>query len=105
MDMLTVAILSQKGDVGKTTLAINLSVASELAGRAALIVDLDPQASAAAWADSREATAPVVVSAQAARLAEVLTTARENIDTAPTRSHPRLSVVPIRRLRPPEAPS
>ena len=95
--MLTVAILSQKGGVGKTTLAINLSVASELAGRAALIVDLDPQASAAAWADSREATAPVVVSAQAARLAEVLMTARENdaalclIDTAPHAESPALA--------------
>ena len=49
-----------------------------LAGRAALIVDFDPQASAAAWADSRTAETPVVVSAQAARLAEVLATAREH---------------------------
>lgn len=87
--MLTVALVSQKGGAGKTTLAINLAVASELAGRPALVVDLDPQASAATWGDSREAEAPVVVSAQAARLAEVLATAREHgaaltlIDTAP----------------------
>ena len=87
--MLTVALVSQKGGAGKTTIAINLAVASELAGRPAVVVDLDPQASAATWGDSREAEAPVVVSAQAARLAEVLATAREHgaaltlIDTAP----------------------
>ena len=95
--MLTIAIVSQKGGVGKTSLALNLAVAAELAGHAALIVDLDPQASAAAWSDSREAKAPVVVSAQAARLAEVLTTAREHgavlclIDTAPHAESPALA--------------
>ena len=94
--MLTIAIVSQKGGVGKTSLALNLAVAAELAGHAALIVDLDPQASAAAWSDSREA-APVVVSAQAARLAEVLATGREHgaalcfIDTAPHAESPALA--------------
>ena len=95
--MMTIAIVSQKGGVGKTSLTLNLAVAAELAGHAALIVDLDPQASAAAWADSRDAKAPVVVSAQAARLAEVLTTAREHgatlclIDTAPHAESPALA--------------
>ena len=87
--MLTIAAVSQKGGAGKTTLALNLAVASELAGYPALVVDLDPQASAAAWSDSREAGTPVVVSAQATRLTEVLATAREHgaqlclVDTAP----------------------
>ena len=66
--MRIVALVSQKGGSGKTALAVNLAVASELAGRPAVVGDLDPQASVAAWADSRESESPVV-SAQAARLA------------------------------------
>lgn len=95
--MLIVAIISQKGGVGKTSLALNLGVAAELAGRPTLIVDLDPQASAAAWADSRETKTPLVISAQAARLAEVLTIARDHgatlclIDTAPHAESPALA--------------
>ena len=95
--MLTVGIVSQKGGVGKTTLAFNLAVAAELAGNAALIVDLDPQASAVAWGDSREAETPAVVSAEAARLVEVLATANKHsaalcfIDTAPHGESPALA--------------
>lgn len=87
--MLVVALLSQKGGAGKTTLACGLAVESERAGRAAVVVDLDPQASAAKWADLREADTPVVTSAQAARLAPVLAAAGDAgasavfIDTAP----------------------
>jgi hypothetical protein len=44
-------IESQKGGTGKTTLAINLAVAAEQAGKATVVLDLDPQASAAGWRD------------------------------------------------------
>lgn len=99
--MFIVTILSQKGGTGKTTLAINLATASELAGKPAVIIDLDPQASAMAWHDTRNEIArkrtgdkdhienPVVISAQASRLPELLETARKHgaelviIDTAP----------------------
>ncbi len=66
-----------------------MAVASELAGQPAVIVDLDPQASAKAWHDSRDQASPVVISAHASRLDEVLGIAKDNeaglviIDTAP----------------------
>lgn len=44
-----IAILSQKGGAGKTTLAVNLAAASHLAGRRTLLLDQDPQQSALDW--------------------------------------------------------
>lgn len=87
--MKTLAILSQKGGAGKTTLAVNLAVAGELRRLAVAVIDLDPQASATAWGDSRKDETPAVISAQAARLPNILDTCRDNdadiaiIDTAP----------------------
>jgi len=87
--MKTVAILSQKGGAGKTTLALHLAVAAEIEGKASALIDLDPQASATGWKDSREQPTPAVVSAQAVRLPQVLQAAKEAgaklaiIDTAP----------------------
>lgn len=87
--MKTISVLSQKGGAGKTTIAINLAGAAEAEGLRTAIIDLDPQASAKAWHDHRQKEGPVVISAQAARLQEVLTTAEDHgaglciIDTAP----------------------
>jgi chromosome partitioning protein len=41
--MRTIAVVNQKGGCGKTTTAVNLSVAFAKAGRRVLLVDLDPQ--------------------------------------------------------------
>jgi chromosome partitioning protein len=87
--MKTLAVISQKGGAGKTTLALNLATAAERAGLTTAVIDLDPQASAKGWHDQRQQDTPAVISAQAARLVEVLETARAHgaelviIDTAP----------------------
>src|SRR3954471_24075706 len=85
----TIAILSQKGGTGKTTLTLHLAVASERAGMSAAVIDLDPQASAAGWKDSRPGETPVVVSIPSSRLPQAVQAARTGgaalalIDTAP----------------------
>ncbi len=78
--MKTLAIVSQKGGVGKTTIAVHIAVAAANAGYSVAIIDLDPQATAAQWADWRNAgntvgqgdPNPVVVAAPHARLAPTL---------------------------------
>lgn len=75
--MKTLAIISQKGGVGKTTLATALAVAAEREGKIAAVFDLDPQASAAFWKDTRAAETPAVVAIPPARLQHVLKAAAD----------------------------
>ena len=87
--MQTVALIAQKGGVGKTTLAIHLATAFAANGKNTLLIDLDPQASATEWKDHRAAEAPAVLSIQPSRLTKVLEEARAIgteiviLDTAP----------------------
>jgi chromosome partitioning protein len=87
--MQTIAIISQEGGAGKTTIAIHLAVAAERRGMKTALFDLDPQASASSWSDKRNLPSPVVVSAQAARLPALLEQAAAQsadlvlIDSAP----------------------
>ena len=87
--MKTIAIVSQKGGSGKTTLALHLAVASAAEGRNTAVIDLDPQASSANWSDRRSAELPVVLSAHASRLRHEFQRVRDIggemlfLDTAP----------------------
>jgi len=87
--MQTIAIISQKGGAGKSTLATHLAVEAAKQGKNTAVIDLDPQASATSWGDRREAELPVVISAHASRLPQQMELVRKNggelliLDTAP----------------------
>lgn len=87
--MKTLVIANRKGGVGKSTLGTNLSVAATRAGETPIIIDLDPQASAAKWKDQRDDESPVVVATPVSRLPEILKKAADAgatlaiLDTAP----------------------
>ena len=66
--MPTIAIISQKGGAGKTTLAIHLAAAAEDYGHTALVIDLDPQATASQWAAWRKDAPPLVIDSAPPRL-------------------------------------
>lgn len=87
--MRTIAMIAQKGGVGKTTIAIHLATAFSAQKLATLMLDLDPQASATEWRDHRAAEFPAVLSIQPSRLAKVMEEAHSIgtelliLDTAP----------------------
>ncbi len=70
--MKTLAVVSRKGGAGKTTISTHLAVAAEALGIVTALFDLDPQASAALWADQRGENFPAVMPAQHPRLAALL---------------------------------
>jgi len=97
--MKVVAVISQKGGAGKTTLALHLAAAAEAAKLSTVVIDLDPQASSADWKDSRKQETPVVITLPHTRLAQGLQAAREGgaklavIDTAPHSESAALAAV------------
>jgi len=88
--MKILGLLSRNGGVGKTTLAVHLAVLAQQAGRRTLIIDLDPQRSAAGWWRARDADTPLLVETEPGGLRDVLEAAREDgvervvIDTRPS---------------------
>jgi chromosome partitioning protein len=58
--MRTIVLTSQKGGVGKTSLAASLAVVAAQSGESVIALDLDPQGSLAAWGDDRQAETPAV---------------------------------------------
>ena len=84
--MKKIALIAQKGGVGKTTIAVNLAVA---AGVKTALFDLDQQESAVIWADRRNSESPHVEFLTERRLPEALRAAEQGkfelviIDTPP----------------------
>ena len=74
--MKIIAIVSQKGGAGKTTLALHIAVAAERAGLSAAILDMDPQGTAERWSEWRKEEPPAVVAAKATTLARRIEQAR-----------------------------
>jgi chromosome partitioning protein len=89
--MRTLAVLARKGGVGKTTLALHLAVIAVESGLRVLLVDTDPQRSAAHWWRTRSAEAPQLAEADVSRLADLLTAAEaDGIDLVIVDSRPSL---------------
>lgn len=108
------ALSSQKGGAGKTTVAMQLAAGLALAGEKVLVADLDPQQSALRWAESCATQAPFparviaaggpleTVVGQLARASKGITVAI--LDCPPSIEHPhtlaalalaRLVVIPV----------
>jgi chromosome partitioning protein len=87
--MSTIAIISQKGGAGKTTLALHLAAAAQDAGSVSLIIDTDPQATASQWAAWRQDAPPEVIDSPPPRLAAKVAQAKAQgarlivVDTPP----------------------
>jgi chromosome partitioning protein len=60
--MIVLAILAQKGGVGKSMLARSLAVQGLMDGMKTAILDADPQGTVISWSRRRQAVAPAVVS-------------------------------------------
>jgi chromosome partitioning protein len=94
----TLALASQKGGAGKTTLALHLAVIASQAGLRTVLVDCDPQRSAAGWWHSRQATQPELVETEPARLHELIPAAEADgadlliLDTRPSVERDTLDV-------------
>ena len=99
--MKTIAILSQKGGSGKTTLALHLAVAAQQDGKTAVIADLDEQASATIWHRARREPLPHVQPTHSAALDQFAAEAERQgvdflfIDTAPQSDKPAINAAEV----------
>ena len=77
--MKKIALIAQKGGVGKTTVAVNLAVSIQYSGLKTTLFDLDPQESAVIWADRRKNEFPHVEFLTERRLPDGLTAAAAHV--------------------------
>ncbi|MBC7668031.1 MAG: ParA family protein [Gemmatimonadaceae bacterium] len=66
--MKTLAVISRKGGAGKTTLSINLALASHLGGWRTMLADIDPQRSASDVMRARTGPGPTLAEINAGKL-------------------------------------
>jgi chromosome partitioning protein len=87
--MHVIAVMSEKGGVGKTTVTLDLSVAAAAQGLFSAVLDTDPQGTASKWMDVRGSESPIVLSTHAVRLGPTIEQAKKQginfvvIDTPP----------------------
>ena len=70
--MRTPAVVGMKGGTGKTAAVLHLAVSAAQQGLNVAVLDLDPQQSAARWADRRADPQPVVLAIAPSRLHQEL---------------------------------
>ena len=100
--MRVLAMASQKGGSGKTTLSGHLAVQAQLAGAGPVcLIDIDPQGSLADWWNEREADMPAFAQTTVARLASDLEVLRQQgfrlavVDTPPAITMAIQSVIAV----------
>ena len=94
--MKRIVIISQKGGTGKTTVAVHFSVEAQRQGHRVALIDLDPQASATKWSDSRMDNSPLAISAHAIRLhQELYKLEQEGFDFAIIDTPPNTNPFPL----------
>ncbi len=87
--MRVISFVAQKGGVAKSTTALGLACAAAAAGKTVAVLDMDPQASAAEWAEGRTTMPGVAQLADPIGLVEAIEDARGQgldwlvIDTPP----------------------
>lgn len=103
--MRVLALASQKGGSGKTTLSGHLAVQAQLAGAGPVVlIDIDPQGSLADWWNERETDYPAFAQTTVARLASDLEILRQQgfklavIDTPPAITMAIQSVIGVSEL-------